>query len=315
MENSDGANPLASSTTREPAALSESQARVHQSLTQLLARAGLEYRGGFVEVAGMRIHYLDYGAGPPVVLVHGGGAGAGIWYRQIAALSTSFRVIAPDLPVFGLSAQSATPSPLRRFAPRFLGEFMDQMAIGEASIAGLSLGAILVLGFALEQPKRVKKLALIDAAGLGRALPWGFRLATVPVVGRLLTRASRRVQRKLFTSTEVIHADRPDTDVFLQYAYDVSTVRGHALALRRQLPTFATLRGQRVIFSDEELAAIEAETLVVWGESDAFFPVAHAERAARLIPNVRLEVLSDAGHVSIWDQPERVNDLLAEFLR
>jgi hypothetical protein len=80
---------------------------VYKALVGLLARAGLEYSGGFVQVEDFRVHYLDYGHRdsdlPPVVLMHGAGPGSGNWYGQIAALRETRRVIAMDSPLFGLS--------------------------------------------------------------------------------------------------------------------------------------------------------------------------------------------------------------------
>jgi 4,5:9,10-diseco-3-hydroxy-5,9,17-trioxoandrosta-1(10),2-diene-4-oate hydrolase len=52
----------------------------------------------------------------------------------------------------------------------------------------------------------------------------------------------------------------------------------------------------------------------MWGDDDRIFPLNHGERAGRLIPNATLEVIADAGHVCFWDQPERTNRLLVDFL-
>ena len=67
------------------------------------------------------------------------------------------------------------------------------------------------------------------------------------------------------------------------------------------------------MLSDEQLSRVEVPTLVIWGAKDKFFPVSHAERAHRLIPDSRLKVLPDAGHVSTFDEPEQVSSLLAGF--
>ena len=71
-------------------------------MSALLTRAGLEYLGRFVEVDGNRIHYLEYGDGPPVLLMHGGGAGCAIWLRQIEnsssdrSRSSCFWIVRPN---------------------------------------------------------------------------------------------------------------------------------------------------------------------------------------------------------------------------
>ena len=61
------------------------------------------------------------------------------------------------------------------------------------------------------------------------------------------------------------------------------------------------------------LAGVETPTAIIWGRQDGFFPVAHAERAHQAIRGSELHVVPNAGHVSIWDRPETVNQLLSDF--
>lgn len=282
-------------------------------MVALLARAGLDYQGGFVRVGDHDIHYLDYGSGPPVVLVHGGGAGSAVWYRQIAELSKTHRVIVPDTPVFGLSSQSPINRPVPDFASGFLASFLDAMGIDRVDIAGLSLGGFAALQLAIRSPQRVRRLAILDSAGLGPELPWAFRLAAMPVLGHILSRSNRWGHARFFATVEVANADRPDYQPFIEYAYEVTRNDGHSDAVRMNMPGFAGLRGQRWVVSDDELRSVDADTLVIWGDQDKFFPLSHAHRAGALIPSSRLEVLNEAGHVCIWDRPDEVSRLLGEF--
>lgn len=294
------------------AALSPAQQRIHRSMVALLQRAGLEHRGGFVNAGRYRVHYLEYGSGPVVLLIHGGGAGSAIWFRQIAALSRHFRVIAPDNPVFGLSSQP--PHPVGDYITGYLLPFMDAMQIPRASLVGLSLGGLAAARIAAQAPERVEKLALIDSAGMGRHLPWGFRLTSLPVVGHILSLPHRNLHARFFATNEVAKPDSPDNEAYLEYAHTVNTNDGHSESLRRNIPEFAGLRGQRYVLSDEELRSIKAPALIIWGKKDRFFPLSHARRAKILIPGARLEVLDDCGHVALLDQPEKVSELLMEFL-
>ncbi len=287
------------------------QQRVYDSMVELLARAELDYRGDFIDAGGHRIHYLDYGSGPTVLLIHGGGAGGAMWFRQIAELSKNFRVIAPDNPVFGLSTRPSRQLEVVEATAGFVESFMDAMQIDGASIAGLSLGGFAAARFAAEHPDRVERLALIDSAGFGRDLPWGFRLSSLPVLKYVLTRPQRWAHERFFETVEVIRPGAEHNDAYLEYAFNVTQTEGHAQALRLNMPVFAGIRGQRNLLSDDELSSIRAKTLVIWGQDDKFFPLEHAHRAAANIPNSRLEVLPDCGHVSLLDQPEMVNGLLS----
>ena len=304
--------------TSQTAARSEhtfslAQQRIFDSMVELLRRVGLEYQGRFVDAGGYRIHYLDYGSGPTVLLLHGGGAGGAMWFRQIAELSKRFRVIAPDNPIFGLSSRPARVLAIPEVTTGFVESFLDALGIEKVHLAGLSMGGFAAARFAGENPERVERLALLDSAGFGRDLPWGFRLSSLPVLKYLLTRPQRWLHEKFFAAVEVVHADTEHNDAYLRYAFEVTRNDGHSIAVRQNMPVFAGIRGQRNLFSDEELATIRTETLVIWGEKDRFFPLPHARRAASLIPDSKLVVLPDSGHVIPLDQPEEVNRLLSDF--
>ena len=113
---------------------------------------------------------------------------------------------------------------------------------------------------------------------------------------------------------EVVHPDREHNDAYLEYAYSVNASEGHSYAVQLNTPVFAGLRGQRHVISNDELESIQAKTLVIWGKQDRFFPVSHAERAVSRIPDSQLELIDDCGHISLLDQPERVSELMTEFL-
>lgn len=294
--------------------LSPSQRNIFGRMVELLGRAGLEYSGGFVNAGDHRIHYLDYGTGAPVVLVHGGGAGGATWYRQIAELSKHFRVIAPDNPVFGLSSQPGFPVPMPDITTGFLTSLMDGLGIESASFVGISLGGFAAARTASKYPERVDRLVIINSAGLGRDLPWGFRLIAMPALGWFLSRPHRWTHERFFERSEVVNPNVPDAGAYLEYAFSVTANEGHSTSLRRNMPVFANLRGQRNILTDQELASIESDTLIIWGDQDRFFPVAHGERAESLIPRSRFVKLQECGHVAMLDQPERLNEELVRFL-
>lgn len=300
--------------TQPGQSLSTGQQNVFDSMVELLSRAGIGYQGDYVDAGGHRIHYLDYGSGPTLLLVHGGGAGSAVWFRQIAELSKRYRVIAPDNPIFGLSSQPSRPLGVPEMTTGYLGSFLDALQIDRTSIAGLSMGGFAAAAFASDHPDRVERLALIDSAGFGRDLPWGFRLSSLPVLRYALSWPQRWLHERFFAASEVENPGAEHNDAYLDYAYRVMENEGHALAVRRNMPVFAGVRGQRNLLAEHRLASIGAETLVIWGRQDRFFPLSHADRAMEFIPNSRLEILENCGHVSLLDQPQQVTGLLDHFM-
>ena len=288
-------------------------ADVCQSMRTVLESAGIEYRGGYVCAGSQRIHYLEYGSGPPVVLVHGGGPGSLVWYRQIAELGKSFRVIAPDNPIAGLSARTVLARPMYEFARDYLSNFLDALGLSRVPVAGLSLGGLAALSVAIDSPGRIGRLALIGSAGLGREISIIFRLLTLPGMGWLGWRSSQMLAARLVRSLGNARAGHADVLALARYAYHVASFPGQQAAKLAALRSFANLRGQRKVFSAQELALVEAPTLIVWGDKDRVIPVTHAERAEAAIPDSRLHVLEDTGHAPQIQQAERVSGLLGEF--
>ena len=300
---------------------------IYRALVGLLARSGLEYAGGFVAVDGFRVHYLDYGPRnddqgngdlvgdmPPVLLIHGAGPGGGNWYRQIAALSGKRRVIAMDGPLSGLSDLTDLDEHPTEFGARFLLRFLDALGIHQADFVGLSFGGAVALRVAIDQPDRVRRLALIGSAGLGRGFPYAWRLVHAPWLGNLLFRPTRFIRDRVFERWEVRKPELPDAAAYAEYSFAVRVRPGRSEPMKAGMKRFTSWLGQRRRISDDELRSVVSPTLVLWGDDDRVFPVNHGERAARLIPGASLKVLPDAGHVCFWDQPELANQLLGDFL-
>ncbi len=288
--------------------------QIFLSMSKLLGIADLNYQGGFIDLGDHLVHYLDYGEGPPVLLLHGGGAGSAIWFKQIQVLSKTRRVIAPDHPVFGLSTQDAYKAPFLPNLVSYMVRLFDELGLDRVDVVGLSMGAQAALAMALEDPDRLGKLVVIDSAGLGRAFPLIFKLATVPLFGRLIVRPNRWGQDNYFKTMEVVNSDFTGASAYKQYAYDVTLPDGHGHAMRSSLVAITNILGQKSIFTDEELASISAPTLALWGAEDRVFPLEHGYRLAQLLPNVSMHIIENARHVPFLDHPDAVNDLITGFL-
>ena len=295
--------------------LTEPGRQIFLSMSKLLDAAGLDYQGRFIDLGDHRVHYLDYGEGPPVLMLHGGGAGSAIWFKQIEVLSKTRRVIAPDHPVFGLSSQDAYKAPLLPYLVSYMVRLFDELGLSRVDVVGLSMGAQAALAMALEHPDRLGKLIVIDSAGLGRDFPLVFKLATVPFFGRLIVKPNRWGQDNYFKTMEVVDSDFVEASAYKQYAYDVTLSDGHGRAMRSSLAAITSIMGQKSIFTDEELASITAPTLAIWGARDRVFPVDHGYRLAHLLPNASLHIIEDARHVPFLDHPNMVNELIMSFLK
>lgn len=277
--------------------------------------SGLRYEGRMIDALDRRgIHVMEFGSGPPLLLLHGAGAGGAIWHRQIAALSRTHRVVVPDIPVFGVSDLPSDVPPIRTGVGELVAAILDAVGVERADIAGMSLGGLEAMGAVLHAPDRFDKLALVSSAGLGRDLPYVYRLARVPLLKRLLAKPPRRMSDTFFNRMEAQMSDpSPERDAFMDYQYQVSQRSGRGDIILEGVRRFSSWGGQYDVLSDADLSRIPAATLIIWGSHDRFFPLSHARRAAELIPDAQLKALPNCGHLTAVDAPEQLTDAMTDW--
>ncbi|MBR1252287.1 alpha/beta fold hydrolase [Bradyrhizobium sp. AUGA SZCCT0240] len=264
----------------------------------------------FIESPNGRIHYHEMGEGPPVVLIHGGGAGAFAYsnYRKnIGPLSQHNRVIIFDMPGFGKSAPRAAPAGLFKSMAGALGEVLDHLKIEKASLVGNSLGGATSLRFTLDHPDRVDRLILMGTAG---SLP----VHTVtPSEGsfRLLGfyRGEGPTMAKLKALLEVLIYDTSGiTEELLaerfKSAVEPSVVANPPLHLFKPNDRLWT----------EPLDQLQHKTLLIWGREDRIVPLDAAYILQKQMPNADLVVFSKCGHWAQWEKADAFNRLVADFL-
>jgi pimeloyl-ACP methyl ester carboxylesterase len=284
----------------------QKQAGTRQRLDELYARAlaelGPTVESRFVLAGEINTHYVVAGPGdgPPVVLLHGAGLRGVDWGSTILRLaSDGRRVYAPDLPAHGRS-----DAPLASYSSDYfvewLGDLFDALGPGRTDLVGLSLGGAIALGYALRHPQRIRKLALVAAAGIvpppDAFMPamWAMHLLPVGSLAGLVFR--------FFGEPEV--AER--------WADYISAWLADGTTLRRSLTSGSDLA--QWVASEDELRSLGMPTLLAWGRHDHLFPVAAAERAAELIPDARLQILEEAGHALPLTHPDDFNRVLTDFL-
>lgn len=282
---------------------------------------------GFVDVGDLRIHQTHGGRGSPVLFVHGLGSSGYIeWRFNLERAAREHRVYAPDLPGFGRSEKPRARYSVRYFT-RFIEHYMEGRGLRSAAVVGASLGGRIALELALERPKLVRKLVLVNTLGLGRPrVQLTYGLVTVPRVGEALMRfagnalrwAPPRMIRRVAARYAGASADLDRTmdDAYLDNLRELYAAEGYHnayLATVRSLVTPGTvLRGKHDVSG--RLGELKIPVQLVWGADDPLFPVAHAARAHSLIPGSRLTVIEGAGHTPQAERPEEFNRVLHTFL-
>jgi len=259
----------------------------------------------FTRVNDIQMAYTDTGIGRPVVLIHGYPFNRSLWNEQVTALSSSYRVIAPDLRGFGESDAAPGTATMDLMA-QDVGLLMDHLEISRAAIGGLSMGGYVALAFYKQFPSRVRAFVLADtraqadteegkqtrAQQAEKALNEGMAGIADAMLPKLLT--PETVSKR----PEVVKRVR---DMMLKTKPEGAAAALHGMAEREN---------QR-----ELLTKITAPTLIMVGAEDAITPVADSEKMYAAIPDSRLVVIENAGHVSNLERTEQFNDALLSFLK
>lgn len=269
----------------------------------------------FIEIgAGIRTRIRDTGGvGTPLVLVHGLANGIEIWDRIWSRLAARYRLIAFDLPGFGLADRPADAAYDGAFFAEQLARLFDALGLEHAHIVGSSLGASVAVRFAARHPGRTERLVLAAPGGFGRKTNLLTRAPALPWIGSWLGRPTPANNR--LTLRLAIHDRAQITPDLVEITNRYARVPGSAHSFVRSLQTGVRLSGSRDPREMAALAAqVESPALVLWGRQDRVFPAAYAARAAALLPRGRALLIDRCGHYPHWEQPDIFAAAVEDFL-
>ncbi|HEV8131760.1 MAG TPA: alpha/beta hydrolase [Acidobacteriota bacterium] len=262
-----------------------------------------------------KLHFEITGAGRPVLLLHGFGANSYTWKYLRDPLSHRFRLIMPDLKGHGLS-----PKPNdKRYSVYDQAELIHRLIIDQDLkdfiIVGHSFGGAICLVTTLRlletEPARLAKLVLIDGAAFRQRWPRFLRILRAPLLGDLAIRILPNRFQVLSTLRETYYDGGKISDDFVQAYAAPLRMPGAKSAL------VATAR-QIVPSNIDDLIAryptIAVPTLILWGKEDKVVPLQVGERLHQAIPNSRMMVLEECGHVPQEEQPEAALAAIQDFL-
>lgn len=235
-----------------------------------------------MRLAGHMVRYESSGEGPPVVLVHGLGGSARWWRSTAESLARDHRVIVPELPGFGYGLD--TPRFRLADAIEVIGRLVDRLDLGRPALIGHSLGALVCLGVTAATPDSVGRLVLVSppvrtasARLAGNVLPMVRTLARLPAAAALTIVAdvATRSPAALLDAAQEILARHGDPGV---------------------------------------TAPSPVPAMVLLGARDAVVPVGGVDWIARVLPEARVVVIPDAGHVPMFDRAEALHRELRAFI-
>jgi pimeloyl-ACP methyl ester carboxylesterase len=262
----------------------------------------------FVDVNGIKIHYNEAGSGPALICTHGGGPGANAWDNTryaFDALAEHFRTILMDVPGFGESQMHVSRNgvPMDFFLAKLQRDFMDLLGIDRAHLYGSSAFSATTLRFGLEYPDRARKL-VIQAFSAGAHAGQTEGLKSLIAFAQNPVRENMATMVRYFTPRAELR-----TREFIDARFASALRPGH-LESRREF----AITGNSPDLKDQ-LGALEAPVLVLWGYADGMIPVAEIMDDLERIPDVRAHIWGgSSGHFVAMEHSDEFARLLIDFL-
>jgi pimeloyl-ACP methyl ester carboxylesterase len=270
----------------------------------------------FANVGGINTRYICEGDGPTLVLIHGIGHSADVFYRNIDALARDYFVIAPDLPGHGFTERmdlaGGAPQPL---FIRQLELLLDELGIGAYSVLGSSFGGLLACLMTLSRPSKVNNLIVVGSGGAFHSADEQRR-----TLQKVLANASGAMSEPTLESCRSRLA---------AICHDPNAVAGEILltqltsyGLGDRFEAFkSAISGYLASLDSEDcrvygrLEAIKSRTMIITGRQDSRASVESHVQAKERIAGAELVILDGCGHLPYMEHVDTFNRIVLEFLR
>lgn len=266
----------------------------------------------FMPIMGVNVHYRDEGNGNdsiPVLLIHGMSSSLHTFDSVAIDLKKNHRVISLDLPAFGLTG----PNPKNLYSLDYYADFLDQfrqrLKINKWSLAGNSLGGAIAWNYAVRFPNQMNRLILIDAAGypkLNEKGSLGFKIASTPIINKLMLFITPKslVRQSLLS---IYHDPKLVTDAQVDRFHDIAIREGNRAAV-------LSIFNGGLKANYEKIRLVKVPTLILWGDKDNLIDVANADLFKKDIPNSKVVIFQNVGHVPMEEVPHQVSKEITSFL-
>jgi cis-3-alkyl-4-acyloxetan-2-one decarboxylase len=272
----------------------------------------------FLNLDGVQYHYLDEGAGPALLLVHGNPTWSFYWRDLILALRPKYRLIAPDHIGCGLSGKPDDyPYRLKQHVDN-LARLIEHLDLNDVALVGHDWGGAIGLGAVLRFKERFSRLVLLNTAAFrSRRIPWRIRICRTPLLGPLVVRGLNGFVRAALQMAVCRH-ERMTREVRAGYLAPYDSW-AHRVAIQRFVddiplsprhPSYSTLLD--IEHGLPRLAHLP--TALIWGMRDWCFTPHFLDRFRQFLPNAEVHRLADAGHWVMEDAGEHVIPIVEEFI-
>ncbi len=247
-----------------------------------------------------KLHCLDQGNGPAVLLIHAFPLNHEMWQPQIGPLTKQFRVIAPDIRGFGKS-QPPSPWTIDDMCGELIG-LLDDLGVNDCAVAGVSLGGYIALPFQAAYPDRVNKLILANTRA--RADNEAEKAGRNEMIAAMQQRGASILPDRMLPRL-LKPNPRPNVVRMVRRLIEQADVSAaiYAVMAMRDRPDSSTI-----------LHRVRCPVMVVTGQDDVIIRTEDSRAMAESIAGSRFVPIPESGHLSSIENPEEFNRCLLDFL-
>jgi pimeloyl-ACP methyl ester carboxylesterase len=267
------------------------------------------------EYKGFSINYEDQGQGQPIILLHGFGASTYTWRYFLPYFSKAYRVIAIDLKGHGLSDKPRDNNYSVADQADIIYEFIRVHSLDNVTLVGNSMGgAVSIITYLMQcdhGTNYISKLVLIDSASYKQRLPDFISILRIPIINKLsICLTSNKYKARNVLKQAIFDRTKITEDMVATYASYLS-LPGSSYAL--------TKTAQQIVPSNidevtERYKSITIPVLIIWGEKDTIIPLEVGRKLAANIPNSKLVVIPNCGHIPQEECPSQAIEAMESFM-
>ncbi len=226
-----------------------------------------------------------------LLFLHGWRSNSKVWFPLLKRLQRDFTLYSLDLPGFGDSEIPEKPWTHADYVT-VVSEFVTRLNMKNVAVVGHSFGGSVAMRLAIQLPKLVRLLVLVDSSGIRKK-------TAVKTTKNVIAKIAKPVFQIPFMK-------KPREAIYRMLGAEDYVVTPYLK------DTFRNIIQEDLTMY---LAQIKQKTLLIWGKDDIDSPLHHAHLMERMIPNASLVIVPNAGHFSFTDQPEQFTDVLLTFLQ
>lgn len=277
------------------------------------------FKDNYLETDGVRLHYVDEGSGPPILMVHGQPTWSYLYRKMIPPLvAAGYRCVAPDLMGFGLSDKPTDESEysLQRHV-KHITTLAENLGLAGIVTVGQDWGGPISLRYAIDHQDNVRALVILNTLITLMQLPLFFKvLYRSGGFSSFLVRQLDLFRKMIFSRAGFKRPVDPRAIAQYRMPHPTAASRAGIAAFPKMIPSSSTHRNAEYILDIERtLKTWDIPVLVMFSDKDIAFKVAEGQRIADMAPNGRFHIVHNAGHYLQEDAGEEIAERMVIFLR